>query len=393
MFLAKWGATAAVGTVLVLAASPALAASGWTIVTAPPTGVNASFTGVTSTSDSDAWAVGSENAALNGVGAKVLIDHWNGTAWSQVATPATPGNTASLAGVSASSTTDAWAIGHTQVNRSDFAPLALHWNGTAWSVSPSAATALAGQIGAGVTDISPTDAYAIGGGLGSASTGLVARWNGSTWTRVSVPAPSTDGLASNLNAISADGPNDVWIVGTYTDEISSTFFPTETYSLHWNGIAWSVVPMPLVGSSNVNAFFHFNAIKADSPTDVWAVGDQGIAGTTTGSTLIEHWNGTAWSVVPSPSPGSGSDLTGVTTSNAANDVWAVGDETPAGGTVAQTLTLNWNGTSWVTVPSADAATGASVLTGVATTPGAAIIQAVGLSGSSGAENPLAEQNG
>ena len=82
MFLAKWGATAAVGTVLVLAASPALAASGWTIVTAPPTGVNASFTGVTSTSDSDAWAVGSENAALNGVGAKALIDHWNGTAWS-----------------------------------------------------------------------------------------------------------------------------------------------------------------------------------------------------------------------------------------------------------------------------------------------------------------------
>jgi hypothetical protein len=392
MFLAKLGATAAVGAALVLAASPALAASGWTIVTAPPTGVNASFTGVSSTSDSDAWAVGSENAALNGVGAKVLIDHWNGTAWSQVATPATPGNTASLAGVSASSSTDAWAIGRTQVNRSNFAPLALHWNGTAWSVSASAATALAGQIGAGVTDISPTDAYAIGGGLGSAHTGLVAQWNGTAWSRVSVPQPSTDGLASNLNAISADGPNDVWIVGTYLDEISPTFFPTETYSLHWNGSAWSVVPMPLVGSSNVNAFFHFNSIKANSPTDVWAVGDQGVVDGSS-STLIEHWNGTAWSVVPSPSPGSDGNLTGVTTSNATNDVWAVGSDVPAGGTQAQTLTLNWNGTAWVTVPRADAASGFSVLTGVATTPGAAIVQAVGFSGSSGAENPLAERNG
>jgi hypothetical protein len=116
MFMAKLGATAAVGAALVLAAGPALAATGWTIVTAPPTGVNASLTGVTSTSDSDAWAVGSENAELNGVGAKVLIDHWNGTAWSQVATPTTPGNTASLAGVSASSTTDAWAIGRTKVS-------------------------------------------------------------------------------------------------------------------------------------------------------------------------------------------------------------------------------------------------------------------------------------
>ena len=135
-------AAAAVGTALVLAAGPAPAAASWIIVTAPPTGVNASLTGVTSTSDSGAWAVGSENAELNGVGAKVLIDHWNGSAWSQVTGPTTPGNTASLAGVSASSTTDAWAIGRTQVNRSDFAPLALHWNGTAWSVSPSAATAL-----------------------------------------------------------------------------------------------------------------------------------------------------------------------------------------------------------------------------------------------------------
>ena len=78
--------------------------------------------GVTSTSDSDAWTVGSQNgAAGTGTGAKPLIDHWNGAAWSQVATPPTPGNTASLAAVSASSPTDAWAVGRTQVNHSNFA--------------------------------------------------------------------------------------------------------------------------------------------------------------------------------------------------------------------------------------------------------------------------------
>lgn len=123
------------------------------------------------------------------------------------------------------------------MNREDFEPLALHWNGTAWSVSSSAATALAGQIADGVTDISRTDAYAIGGGLGSANTGLVAQWNGTTWSRVTVPQPSNDGLSSNLYAIPANGPNDVWIVGTFEDEISSTFFPNETYSLHWNSVA------------------------------------------------------------------------------------------------------------------------------------------------------------
>ena len=121
MFLSKISAGAAVGAALILGASPALAASGWTSVAVPPTGQNANLMGVSSTSDSDAWAVGSENGAANtGVGAKVLIDHWNGNAWSQVATPVTPQNTASLAAVSASSPTDAWAIGRDQNNRSSF---------------------------------------------------------------------------------------------------------------------------------------------------------------------------------------------------------------------------------------------------------------------------------
>ncbi len=86
-----------------LVAGPALAATGWTVVSAPPTGQNAFLTGVSADSASDAWAVGSQNAEPNGVGAKPVLDHWNGSAWSQVTAPPTAGNTASLAAVSASS--------------------------------------------------------------------------------------------------------------------------------------------------------------------------------------------------------------------------------------------------------------------------------------------------
>jgi hypothetical protein len=383
----------AAGVAVLLAAGPASAQS-WTIVSAPPTGQNGQLAGVSAVSGADAWAVGSTNAALDGVGAKPLIDNWNGTAWSQVATPTTPGNTASLAAVSASSATDAWAVGHTQVNKEDFAPLGLHWNGTAWSVSSSFATALAGQIADGVADISPTDAYAIGGGLGSADTGLVAQWNGSTWSRVTVPLPSGAGPTSTLNAISASGPDDVWILGTY--ELSSTDLRSETYSLYWNGSTWSVVPMPLNPSSNIEAYYQLNAIQVNSPTDVWAVGSSDVTnsttGVTTGSELIEHWNGTAWSIVPSPSPGSGSGLYGVTTSNAANDVWAVGAYTPAGTTETQTLTLNWNGTEWTQVASPDNGN-PNVLLSTSTIPGASIVWAVGTSGECCTENPLVLQNG
>jgi hypothetical protein len=276
---------AAAGTAVLLAVGPASAQS-WTIVSAPPTGENGELAAVSAVSDTDAWAVGSTNAEENSVGAKALIDNWNGTAWTQAATPTTPGNTAYLTAVSASSTADAWAVGRTQDNREDFAPLGLHWNGSAWSVSSSFATALAGQIADGVADISSTDAYAIGGGLGSADTGLVAQWNGSTWSQVTVPRPSGAGPTSTLNAISANGPDDVWIAGTY--ELSSTDLRSETYSLHWNGSSWSVVPMPLNPSSNIDAYYQINSIQVNSPTDVWAVGLSSVVDSTTATTLIEH---------------------------------------------------------------------------------------------------------
>ena len=137
MLLFKIGIWVALPAAVVFIASPALAAGGWTIVPVPPTGQNAVLSGVSAVSASDAWAVGSENAELNGVGAKPVIDNWNGTAWSQVTAPATAGNTASLAAVSASSPTDAWAVGHTQVNRSSIAGLTMHWNGTAWTTVPA----------------------------------------------------------------------------------------------------------------------------------------------------------------------------------------------------------------------------------------------------------------
>src|SRR5579859_8194428 len=67
------------------------------------------------------------------------------SAWSQDAAPSTGYSTNTLAAVSASSTSDAWAVGYSEQSRGTFHPLGLHWNGTAWSVSAALATALAGQ--------------------------------------------------------------------------------------------------------------------------------------------------------------------------------------------------------------------------------------------------------
>lgn len=392
-FHRKAAFTVAAGAALIVSAGPALAAGGWTIVAAPPAGQNATLASVATVSDSDAWAAGYHSgAAFTNVGAKVLIDSWNGTAWSEVATPVTPGNTALLFAVSASSATDAWAVGRTQVNKSSFEGLALHWNGTAWSVSPgfpAALSPLGGASAAGVADISPGDAYAIGNSATTA-VGSLAHWNGTAWSSVTLPLPAHANSNTTLNAISAHGLSDVWIVGTFLDSVTGR---NETFSEHFNGTAWKVVRMPPVNGPNRNAFFRFNAITANSPSDVWAVGDRGIIDVPNSQkTLIEHFNGTAWSIVPSPSPGSIDVLSGVTTSNASNNVWAVGADVPAGKPAGQTLTLNWNGTAWNVVASPD--TGSTDEVGaVATKPGAAIVWAVGESGPPGSFNPLVLQNG
>jgi hypothetical protein len=62
-------------------------------------------------------------------------------------------------------------------------------------------------------------------------------------------------------------------------------------------------------------------VAATSPTDAWAVG---IPYTNTGTkSLIEHWDGTTWTRVPTPNPNSDSYLSAVAATSPAN-AWAVG---------------------------------------------------------------------
>jgi hypothetical protein len=116
-----------------------------------------------------------------------------------------------------------------------------------------------------------------------------------------------------------------------------------------------------------------------------------------GSAWSLHWNGSAWSIVPMPrNPGTNPNVgyaIGAIKANSPTDVWAVGSYTPTGGSATQTLTLNWNGNTWNTVASPNGSTGSSLLYSVAMTPGAAIVQAVGITGVYQAYNPLAMQNG
>ena len=130
--------------------------------------------------------------------------------------------------------------------------------------------------------------------------------------------------------IGAITANDVWAVG---ETINAADVPL---TLHWDGTAWSIVPTPAVAGA---ALF---AVSGTASDDVWAVGRAGTG------TLTMHWDGASWSVVPSPSPSSAANRLADVVALAPGNAWAVGIAGLNG--VGDGLTMHWDGAAWTVVP-------------------------------------------
>jgi hypothetical protein len=149
------------------------------------------------------------------------------------------------------------------------------------------------------------DIWVVGATVGSPLQGVVAHFDGATWSI------ADSGLRSPLLAIWGSGPGDVWAVGA------------EGLTAHWDGVAWSE---PSSGEHEQ----HLDGVWGSGPNDVWAVGR---------GTLI-HWDGNAWST-PSAVPDN-FDLEAIWGSSA-SDVWAVGHGYQFTGT------MHYDGSSWTEV--------------------------------------------
>lgn len=338
---------------LALLASPASAAgSPWTVVASPNPGAAAAqvqLRGVATVSSTDAWAVGT-------VDSRSVIEHFNGTAWSITANPHT-GASDRLNGVAATSATDSWAVGSSGDGNGGQHGLIEHWNGTAWSIVPSPVLT-SNDVLNSVAARSATDAWAVGA-AGIDGTTLVEHWNGTSWT--AVPAPSPGNLSNTLASVTILGANDAWAVGTATS-LPEQAPVARPLSVHWNGTAWTAVPMPLPADVRGGVMAGVSGVAGN---DVWAVGTDALRG------LIEHWNGTAWTIVPSPSTNE-TLLNGVTAVGP-HDVWAVGDGKAAGS--GASFSEQWNGTTWNTVPTPTGSLGGG-LNAVASLP-SGLVWAVG----------------
>jgi hypothetical protein len=268
--------------------------------------------------------------------------------------------------VAATSPCDALAVGYYN-NGTAFQTLILHWSGKAWRVQQSknpGGSSNENQL-SGVAATSPTNAWAVGSSKnGSVNQTLIEHWNGKTWKVQPSLDPGGSTNDNQLSGVAATSATNAWAVGSYFNGTSD-----QTLIEHWNGKKWHVQPSPSPASScaiagpltpgaraiRARPIIGLVSVAATSSSNAWAVGIR-CASTGGTRTLVEHWNGKAWKVQPSPNPGGSgktSGLTGVTATSSGN-AWAVGAYTKNRGALRQTLIERFNGTAWKVQPSPNA---------------------------------------
>jgi hypothetical protein len=344
----------------------------WSVVKSPnPATLQNGFNSVAAISARDVWAVGNE--AIHG-STQTLIEHWNGSTWSVVKSPNPSSTVNSLNGVAAISSSNVWAVGTSYDSHvSKYQTLVEHWNGNSWSVVSSPSQGQWSLLNS-VTAISASDVWAVGNSTGYSTSGnqsvhrtLIEHWNGTTWSIIASPnqGPNTNVL-SGITSISA---SDLWAVGQY---VSSKTLNFQTLIEHYNGSTWTIVASP-----NIKAMGNgFSEVSAVSSHDIWAVGVASTLPSNTSQALIEHYNGSTWTIVASPNVSSSQNFLHGVTAISANAVWAVGLSINSAG-VRKTLIEQWNGSTWRIVPSPSPGSALNSLDSVTRVPNAGQIWAVG----------------
>jgi len=160
-------------------------------------------------------------------------------------------------------------------------PIALRRDARGWhTMDVSIGDTIGGDFLNDVDAVSARNVWAVGGARAKATSDrvlLVLHWNGTKWTRPSVPMPEGGGQLTSVDARLGD----VWAVG---------HGPDGSFVLHRSDRRWalSTVPVP-TGAADILLF----DVAAHGPDDVWAVGSA-FDGIEDRHAAVSHWDGTAW---------------------------------------------------------------------------------------------------
>jgi hypothetical protein len=326
--------------------------------------------GLAAISPTDVWAVGfkADFTTGNTIGPDApMAERWDGSSWTYlpVANPAMIGGHTDLNGVATvpgatTSPNNVFVVGNTTFYGTDpMHPLAEQWTaGTStggWNPIGAPNLGTGDNFLYGVAAITASNVWAVGSWrqdniVGTRRQTLIGHWDGTTFTSIAGPDP-TSTSSDRLAAAAASGANDVWAVGVSVDGGIE-----RQLILHYDGSMWSIKPTP--NPSNTGNLLY--GVTAISPTLAYAVGaffdPSGYA-----HALVEKWDGTAWSLMATPSLDRAhmDNFLFSVSALSANNIWAAGASYSPNQTLSpsDTLVAHWDGAVWKALPSPDGATG------------------------------------
>lgn len=320
--------------------APAATGSGWSVWRLPVPSSAEAFP-LSCSSDAACTAVATYFPFPSSDRDVLFALRWNGDGWSRevMAEPA-GSSTVLVSGISCPSLSSCVAVGGstTGVRAGPYVPLVERWNGAVWSVERVPAPAgpgLSSQLSS-VSCASPVACTAVGGSVSRnprrPAAALVERWNGAAWSIQRAPG-------GPLSSVSCASSVACTAVGNSTNE---------TRAEGWEGGRWSIEPNPHPrGFNGPDGHNDVGSVSCASADACIAVGDSGW-GTGFNSvrvTLAERWNGSQWSVQPTPNPIQQDELNGVSCTSRGLCT-AVGDYTDRAGDATLPLVERWHGASW-----------------------------------------------
>lgn len=322
---------------------------GWHVAAAPasPNDQQERLSAFGAAAWNDAWAVGTRWDASGDPGGYPLIQHWDGSTWTEVGAPDQSLGSGSLFAIDVINRTDAWAVGGWITPRN--APLVMHWDGAHWTVTPVPALTNAGphkpQTLVAIAGRSPNDVWALGNASADGFTYVhpLLHWNGKSWTVIAGPANPATAAVSLYTGIALDPSTGTpWAVGGQLQGGGENSTLSGALVQSWNGDTWVDEPTP-------NGSLPLDAVASADGHQIFAIrrpelqaapiGGMSVGGV--GPSSLLQWNGARWNTLLS-NHGTLNSV-GVVTSR---DVWVVGVQH------AEPLLMHWDGTSWTTVASA-----------------------------------------
>ncbi len=322
-------------------------------------------------SPGETWAVG--NIGVAEKANQTLTERYNGSAWSVVPSPNEGTGNNALNSVSMIPGAG-WAVGYAQ-GSGGYQPLALGWDGTQWSTA-STGTFPSDALFTGVDTLADGSAWAAG--FQRTATGtrrtLIEQESGGTWTPVASPNDGTATTDNSLTAVAGTQAAGLWAVG-WRESPSGLQPLILRYDTTQPSPTWVSVTgaggVPVPGTIDTV----LTGVDVLSASDVWAVGyyfDGSV-----NQPLALHWDGSTWS--NSPVPGAG--MLRKVRALAPDNVWAAGTVYNGSLQIYQSLVEHFDGTAWTPVVSANAPAADTEIIGLATDPAGSSMTLVGRQGS------------